>query len=525
MIIESLKIINFKKFKGEHNISFNDKYNVLIGDNESGKSTILLAIDLLLSGSRNRIDSIGLENLFNIEVIKEFKELNDKSFDKLPEIYIESKIKDSDNFELEGRRNKAQELGYGIKLEISPDDEYISIISEILNESYFSFPFEYYKISFTTFADNPYTPYNRPLKYIKVNESNISNDYIAKEFTKDIYDLIVSDKVKNSLRYKYRQAKEKFDNENLKFINDEMASLQIGLSKDNRNNLDNNIAIYKDEIQLVDRGSGTQTKLKIESVIENKGGNLDVVLIEEPENHLSANKTKELLQTIMEDNVIAQLFVTTHNSMICSRMGLNNIIALSTNEIKTKEFSKIDSETVNFFEKNTTNNVLELILTNKAILVEGAAEYILLEKFYETICGHKPETDNISIISVSGLSFKRYLDISKELGIKTVVITDNDGDYNANVVEKYSDYQNDEIKVYSDSDNERYTFEVCLYKDNEKWLYENKITKSKDLLEFMLNNKAENAFRILKKLEEDNNIAKEFTIPKYIEDALKWIKD
>ena len=38
----------------------------------------------------------------------------------------------------------------------------------------------------------------------------------------------------------------------------------------------------------------------------------------------------------------------------------------------------------------------------------------------------------------------------------------------------------------------------------------------------MLNNKAEAAFRLLNLLQ-DENVAKDFTIPKYIKDTIEWI--
>lgn len=45
-----------------------------------------------------------------------------------------------------------------------------------------------------------------------------------------------------------------------------------------------------------------------------------------------------------------------------------------------------------------------------------------------------------TIISVSGLSFERYLDVAKELKIKVAVITDNDGNYEQKITDKYKDY-------------------------------------------------------------------------------------
>lgn len=51
--IEKVKIINYKRFKGSFSINLNSGINIFVGDNESGKSTILEAIHLALSGLLN----------------------------------------------------------------------------------------------------------------------------------------------------------------------------------------------------------------------------------------------------------------------------------------------------------------------------------------------------------------------------------------------------------------------------------------------------------------------------------------
>lgn len=56
-----MKIKNFRRFQDETEIVFNDDFNIIIGDNESSKSSILLALDLVLSGNKNKIENIGLE--------------------------------------------------------------------------------------------------------------------------------------------------------------------------------------------------------------------------------------------------------------------------------------------------------------------------------------------------------------------------------------------------------------------------------------------------------------------------------
>ena len=110
MYIKRLKAFNFKKFK-TLDISFKENLNLIIGENESGKSTILQAIDLLLSGSRNKIETIGLEHLMNDEIIHQF--FLDKKFVNLPELRIEIYFENVNDPEYYGINNseKARDCG------------------------------------------------------------------------------------------------------------------------------------------------------------------------------------------------------------------------------------------------------------------------------------------------------------------------------------------------------------------------------------------------------------------------------
>ena len=66
--IKKIKIHNYKRFS-DFDVSFDPELSVLIGDNEAGKSSILNAIDLVLSGSRHKLESVGLDSIFNIACI------------------------------------------------------------------------------------------------------------------------------------------------------------------------------------------------------------------------------------------------------------------------------------------------------------------------------------------------------------------------------------------------------------------------------------------------------------------------
>ena len=52
MKIKKVNIENYKCFKS-FTLDFNDGVNIIVGDNEAGKSTILEAINLALSGLLN----------------------------------------------------------------------------------------------------------------------------------------------------------------------------------------------------------------------------------------------------------------------------------------------------------------------------------------------------------------------------------------------------------------------------------------------------------------------------------------
>ena len=87
MFIRKIKLHNYRRFK-DIEIPFKEGRNILVGDNESGKSSVLEAIDLTARGSRHRVEDIGIATLFNVGVIREFMD-SDRQLTNLPELYVE----------------------------------------------------------------------------------------------------------------------------------------------------------------------------------------------------------------------------------------------------------------------------------------------------------------------------------------------------------------------------------------------------------------------------------------------------
>lgn len=517
--IKKIKLSNFKRFKA-FKVEFDEELNLLIGDNEAGKSSILTAIDLVLSGSRNKIETIGLESLFNSTVIESFLN-SEKKYENLPKLVIELYLNDQNNPDVNGKINTDDTICDGIKLICEPNDDLSKEIKDILQQDNSNFPFEFYSINFKTFSGESYTGYRKYLKHIFVDNSQTSGEYAMREYVKDIYhNAIENITEKFAHQNNYRIHKEQFKNDVLSDINNRLGSYNFAIRTNSKSNLETDLTILEDNISIENKGKGKQCFVKTELALKKSEGDLDIVLIEEPENHLSHLNMKKLIRKI---NSVSdkQIFIATHSDLISTRLDLRKTILLNSNSREPLVLKGLPEDTAKFFIKAPDNNILEFVLSKKVILVEGDAEYILIEALYNSVTNEKLEDADVHIISVDGTSFKRYLDISLILNIKTAVIRDNDGDYQANCVNNYSQYQQQNIKIFSDQNNNRSTFEVCFYEDNTV-LCDDLFSEGRRTLtvqDYMLKNKADVAFTILDKKADQVNP------PQYIKDAILWIKE
>ena len=74
MNISKVHIENFKTYKGSFKLSLNKGINILVGDNEAGKSTIIEAIHLALTGLHGGkyLKSELSQYVFNNEIVAEY---------------------------------------------------------------------------------------------------------------------------------------------------------------------------------------------------------------------------------------------------------------------------------------------------------------------------------------------------------------------------------------------------------------------------------------------------------------------
>ena len=464
--IKSLHIEGFRKFTSL-DVEFNEHMNILVGENEAGKSTILDAIKTVLNQQYRNADKSVLRDLFNTKMVAAFKA--EPSVRTLPRIYIEvelaldSQQKNASYFfgEIYGQR-KQQVEKFGIRFECKYDEELGTGMEQSIQEG--KIPYEYYTLTWTTFANRPYQMIKRPLNFLAIDTTSSASapsfNYFNRTLFTSRYDDATKAKAKNEFRDKLIEA---FDN------------------------------------------------LGLPALSENQKFGVD-----------SKKVVLETVLSIYEDSIVA-----THNNMIASRLNLNNVLWITENGVKS--LNGVKSDVAEFFVRADDNAFLQLLLSKKVILVEGATEFLLLPMFYKQITDHTIEEDGISVISCDGISYKRYLEIAKATDKTIAVVTDNDE--NSDRIAKAASFNqdNDLQHIFMGATVDEWTWEACIYKENKDTLdgmidvqagaaYKFHDKDYGAVLGKMLNHKVDVAYQML-------TSGKTFAVPQYVKDAIGWLRE
>jgi predicted ATP-dependent endonuclease of OLD family len=526
-VLEKIVLKNYKNFVNT-TIAFNEGRNIFVGENGVGKSSLLQAIRLVLSGSYSQIDTLGLESLFNAKVVSNFFTNNPES-KNLPELIIElyfaKKYVAPNSYEINGKYNTDQRECDGLQLKISANrEEFSDEINEVLSHDNPTFPFDYYKVEFRTFANQGYNNYQKrhKLNFAFIDTTSMNQTVATKHYVEQLFANQTGNK-KQQISHDFRELAKGFSQSIYQEygIDEPKDDYKLKVRSTTEKHFSDILTAHKNEISIENLGLGERVILGVKSSIASAADNVQIVLIEEPENHLSHLNVHRLIERIENDgNNDKQIFIATHSNMIASRLELKNLILIGDSG-QTLTLEDLTAETSRFFAKAPNTNVLNFILAKKTILVEGDAEFILMEKFYEEQRKLKPFDEDVVIISCGGKTFKRYLEIAKILNKKVAVITDNDGNFAKNIKENYSDFSENNIKICSDENDKNHTFEVCLYQVNKDFydtVFANR-RMTNGVQSYLLTNKAEAAFRVLELEEYPEN----YVVPAYIMEAIEWI--
>ena len=546
MKISRIKIENFKCFE-TFDLTLNGGLNILVGNNEAGKSTILEAIHLALTGLFNGryLKNELTQYLFNNQVVAKY--LYDLDQGKVaipPYILIEIFISGEDLPLFEGNGNSEKTKESGISLKIAFDDKYQAEYEQLIKKGDVkTLPIEYYDIFWTSFARENITARSIPIKSAMIDSSsnryrNGSDIYISRIVRDNLEpeDIVDISQAHRKMREKFmRDASIQAINEKIKQsvkISDKKVELSVELLS--KNAWENSLMTYLDDIPFHYIGKGEQCIVKTElALAHKKSKEASIILIEEPENHLAHSKLNQFVHSIKEHYKDKQIIISTHNSFVANKLGLDNLILL--NDSKTIRLNDLKPETKSFFEKISGYDTLRLILCKKAILVEGDSDELVLQKAYMLENdGKLPIEDGIDVISL-GTSFLNFLEIAERIKKPVVVVIDNDDNVEG-INKKYEKYLGDKanshIKICFDSTVD--TGNLMLGEKQKPFNYntlEPKMLKANDLQKlnkilgtdfdqcddlhkYMKRNKTECALKIFDTKEE-------LKFPDYIIEAIK----
>ena len=392
-------------------------------------------------------------------------------------------------------------------------------------------------MSWRSFARKELTSRSIPIKSALIDSSstrfqNGSDVYISRIIRENL-----DDNERVQISQAHREMKEAFMNdEHVKAINTKINTnaqmtnkeMEISVDLSTQNSWEMSLMTYLDEIPFHYIGKGEQSIIKTNLALSHKKAQeANIILLEEPENHLTHSKLNELTKRILTNIQDKQIIISTHSSFVSNKLGLDHLILL--NDLKSTRLNDLSPDTKAFFTKLTGYDTLRLILCKKVILVEGDSDELVVQKAYMlNNQGRLPIEDGVDVISV-GTSFLRFLKIAEKINIKVAVVTDNDGNVKK-IKRKYADYLGDNskenIKICFDENIESgnlekfnyNTLEPNLLKANSlnlfNSIFETNYRTNNRMHIYMKNNKADCALKLFE-------TAQAIEFPQYILEAIK----
>lgn len=164
-------------------------------------------------------------------------------------------------------------------------------------------------------------------------------------------------------------------------------------------------------------GLGTLNLLCIAAemlLLNNQKKGLKLALVEELEAHLHPQYQLRLIEYISSHHKNEQFILTTHSITLASKIKLANLIVLKGSEAfpMSSEYTMMKPADYNFLERFLDATKANLFFAKGLILVEGDAENLLLPAIAQLI-GRNLHEYGISVVNVGSTAYKRYVSIFK----------------------------------------------------------------------------------------------------------------
>ncbi len=536
MYINRVYIDGFKRLTN-FELELNASLNIIVGDNETGKSSVLEAIGLVLTGQYDgRLIQYAIDPyLFNVATVNEYFRKRQASENGSPpriliEAYLQDNAGDAALAKLKGTNNSKSEDCPGLALTIEVDNDHVEALKDYAGDSSNPtvLPVEFYKVAWRSFAGNGVTVRNLPFRAAKIDTSLARVYRGPNKYLSQVVNDVLNEDQRRQLSLAYKKLRHGFTQEpGVTAINQHLEKqgnpattkkLTVQMDVSSRSSWDSTITAHLDDLPFDCAGKGEQCRVQMRLAIAGAEQSR-VLLIEEPENHLSHSNLNMLMDDIQKDCGDRQVIVTTHSAFVLNKLGIDKLRLLS-HDGPTAALAALTPATKDYFMKLPGYDTLRLILAKRSILVEGPSDELIVQRAYKDKHGKLPLEDGVDVISVRSLAFKRFLEIAALLKLNVCVVTDNDGDVNA-LRQKYADYLNgahSTIKILYDEDVQCATLEPQLLKANSlhklNSMFGTTFEDDAALLKYMGRNKTDCALKIFE-------TAQAWVAPGYIANAIE----
>lgn len=462
MYLSKLRIKNFRCFdESDHIIKFNKGLNVLVGENDSGKSAIIDAIRYVLGTTDMTWNRLSPEDFYNentsleIEIICKFQDfsLEEKA------AFVECL-----SYEGEERKNECLYINWKgsylntynpprtITRMTTGKDGNGNIISpearELLRTTYLHALRDAYSemssgknsrlskvmqnvSNIDTGNDRYY--HGDDLEDLSVlGIANLSNDLLAKHKILSAVNLEMTNIIKEKMLLETDSFNTKLEVAGSN-LNDKRKKMSL-LEK-----LD--LTVDKDSSSLMGRvGLGTSNVMSMACELllhkETKNNNKPCfLLIEEPEAHIHAQRQLKLIESLENDSKTnnIQVILTTHSPLLASVVKLSNVSIVKKGKTYSlsKEYTNLDGDDYIYLEKYLDATKSNLFFARSVVIVEGPGEALLLPTIAKLL-GCSFTNYGVSLIDVRSTGLRRYARIFQRkndgelLDINVSCITDRD---------------------------------------------------------------------------------------------------
>jgi len=159
---------------------------------------------------------------------------------------------------------------------------------------------------------------------------------------------------------------------------------------------------------------------------------LKLALIEELEAHLHPQAQLRVIDYLQQEQKNRQFIITTHSTTLGSKIDMKNLIICHDEEIfpMGSDYTELDESDYEFLQRFLDATKANLFFANGVIIVEGDTENLLLPTIAELV--DRPlHRHGVSIVNVGSRALLRYAKIfkrkdEKSMNINVAVVTDLD---------------------------------------------------------------------------------------------------